>query len=101
MSLTADYTVGNFTANLRLTRWGEVVLEDWIGTLDVYEPKITTDLTVAIDLNEHTTFRIGANNLFNVYPTTQDTETETGGLWDAVQMGSNGAFYFAKLGFKF
>ena len=25
------------------------------------------------------------------------TETETGGLWDAVQMGSSGAFYFARL----
>ncbi len=101
MSLTADYKLGNFTANLRLTRWGEVVLEDWIGTLDVYEPKITTDFTVAIDMTDHLTFRIGANNLFNVYPTTQDTETETGGLWDAVQMGFNGAFYFAKLGFTF
>ena len=30
-------------------------------------------------------------DIFDVYPTQQDTETETGGLWDAVQMGFSGA----------
>ncbi|MCB0565746.1 MAG: hypothetical protein H6573_35580 [Lewinellaceae bacterium] len=44
----------------------------------------------------------GANNLLNAYPSIQtDGETETGGYWDAVQMGFSGAFYFARLGFKF
>jgi iron complex outermembrane receptor protein len=42
----------------------------------------------------------GGANLFNVYPDHQDTETESGGIWDAVQMGTAGAFYFAKLNFK-
>lgn len=46
--------------------------------------------------------KVGANNLLNAYPSIQtDGETETGGYWDAVQMGFSGAFYFARLGFKF
>jgi iron complex outermembrane recepter protein len=44
---------------------------------------------------------VGVANLFNVYPDAQDTETETGGVWDAVQMGFSGSLYFVKLGFKF
>jgi iron complex outermembrane receptor protein len=44
------------------------------------------------------TLVLGASNLFDVYPTKQDdSETETGGAWDAVQMGFSGRFLFAKL----
>jgi iron complex outermembrane receptor protein len=101
MSVTLDYKIRRLNANLRLTRFGEVVLEDWLGTNDVYESKVVTDLTLGYDLAKNLALNVGAANLFNVYPTQQDTETETGGLWDAVQMGFSGAFYFTKLGFKF
>lgn len=101
MNLTLDYKLRRFNANVRLVRFGEVVLEDWVGTDDVYEPKVVTDLTLGYDISKNFSLNIGAANLFNVYPTQQDTETETGGLWDAVQMGFSGTFYFTKLGFKF
>ena len=101
MNLTLDYKFKNFNVNLRFVRFGEVVLEDWLGTDDVYAAKIVTDLTLGYDLTKNLSLRIGAANLLNVYPDQQDTETETGGLWDAVQMGTNGSFYFARLGFKF
>ena len=101
ISFTADYRIRKFSANLRLVRFGEIVLEDWLGTLDTYEPVMTTDLTLGYDLTRNLTLNIGAANLLNVYPTQQDTETETGGLWDAVQHGFSGSLYFAKLGFKF
>jgi len=39
--------------------------------------------------------------LFNAYPTRQDLETETGGLYDAVQMGFNGRFFYSRLSFRF
>jgi iron complex outermembrane receptor protein len=41
--------------------------------------------------------------LFNIYPDQQDEQgnTEAGGYWDAVQMGFNGAYYYARLGFNF
>ena len=101
IGLTVDYRLRKFNANLRLVRFGEIVLEDWLGTLDTYEPVMTTDLTLGYDLTRNLTLNIGAANLLNVYPTQQDTETETGGLWDAVQNGFSGSLYFAKLGFKF
>lgn len=101
MNLTLDYKLNNFSVNLRFVRFGEVVLEDWLGTDDVYSPKVVTDLTLGYDLTKNLSLRVGAANLFNVYPDQQDTETETGGLWDAVQMGSNGSFYFARFGFNF
>jgi iron complex outermembrane receptor protein len=41
-----------------------------------------------------------ADAIFDAYPSQQDTETETGGLWDAVQMGSSGAFYFLRLNIR-
>lgn len=101
IALTTDYRIGKFNANLRFTRFGEIVTEDFLGTEDVYEPRLVTDLTLGLELNKNLMLNIGTANLFNVYPTPQDTETETGGIWDAVQMGFAGSFYFAKLGFRF
>ncbi|MFQ5602122.1 MAG: TonB-dependent receptor domain-containing protein [bacterium] len=101
INLTIDYKINRFSANLRFVRFGEVVLEDWLGTNDVYKSKAVTDLTVGYDLSNNLSLHLGAANLFNVYPSQQDTETETGGVWDAVQMGFSGTFYFTRLGFKF
>lgn len=101
LNLTLDYRLRKFNANLRFVRFGEVTLEDFLGTLDVYEARVTTDLTLGLELTSRLSLNVGAANLFNVYPTQQDTETETGGLWDAVQMGFGGSFYFAKVNFRF
>ncbi len=69
---------------------------------DVYDPRIITDLALGYDFNKNLSLTLGANNLLNVYPSIQDDgESETGGYWDAVQMGFSGAFYFAKLGLRF
>ena len=70
---------------------------DWLDTEDIYEAKVTTDLSLGYDITDNLTFLVGGANIFDEYPTMQDTETETGGLWDAVQMGFSGRFYFAKL----
>jgi iron complex outermembrane receptor protein len=41
-------------------------------------------------------------NILNTYPDKMDPGlTESGGIWDSVQMGFSGAFYFAKVGLKF
>ncbi len=101
INLTLDYKLKRFNANLRFIRFGEEVIEDFVGTDDVYKSKVVTDLTAGYDLSRNLSLHVGAANLFNVYPTQQDTETETGGLWDAVQMGFNGTFFFSKLGFRF
>ena len=88
---------GPLETEIRLVNFGEVTLIDWIDSEDVYESRTTTDLALTYRLTEHAALTVGGANVFNVYPSVQDTETETGGLWDAVQMGSSGAFYFARV----
>ena len=92
--------MGSLDALARFTRFGEVTLIDWLDTEDVYAARITTDASASYRLSNNLSFTIGGDNLFNRYPSQQDTETETGGLWDAVQMGFSGAFYYARLSFK-
>ena len=83
-----------------MTRWGEVRLVDWIDEEDVYEAAYTVDAALTWHAGRFATITVGGTNIFDEYPSQQDTETETGGLWDAVQMGSNGAFYFARASFQ-
>ena len=83
-----------------LPRFGQVELIDWLDTVDHYDAKIVTDLALSYKFTKNLNLTIGANNILNVYPDIQDTETETGGNFDSVQMGSNGMFAFARLGIK-
>ncbi len=106
------YGFRKFSADLRLNHWGSVEFVDYSGNYYRYEPKQTIDATLSYDVSRNVSLNVGAVNLTNVYPkATSDTndastgydpyETETGGAWDAVQMGFNGTFLFAKLGFTF
>jgi len=105
-----DYSKGSFFTNLKLTRFGKVELINWNdngdnivdpGEKDTYKPKITADLSAGYNLKNFT-FTVGGVNILNAYPDKQDPGlTESGGIWDAVQMGFSGAFYFARVGIKF
>lgn len=100
-NLTLDYRTGRWGANVRLTYFDKIELEDYIGELDVYDPRMTLDLSLSHNLSANLRWTIGAANLLNAYPTKQNQETEGGGLYDAVQMGFNGTFLFTRLGFTF
>jgi len=100
ISLTTTYGLSNLDALVRFVRFGKVTLIDWLDTDDVYEARITTDASLTTRISGSVSLTVGGNNLFNRYPTQQDTETETGGLWDAVQMGFSGAFYYARFNFR-
>lgn len=100
-NLTLDYRSGRWGANARLTYFDKIELEDYIGQLDVYDPRMTLDLSLSHNVSANLRWTIGAANLLNAYPTKQDQETEGGGLYDAVQMGFNGTFLFSRLGFTF
>ena len=109
-NLGIDYTKGKFFSNLKLTRFGKVELINWndngdnvvdAGELDTYNPKVTADLALGYILNNFT-ITLGGVNITNVYPDKHDpASTESGGVWDCVQMGFSGALYYAKIGFKF
>ena len=115
--LNLNYSKKWFDAGLAFTRFSEVKLLDYqmyedvadYGTFadqikaatDTYGVKIVTDLTLGFKLSDKLKLNIGSNNLLNVYPDQQDDWVEAGGYWDAVQMGFGGAFYSARLGFRF
>ena len=102
MNLTLDYKQNAFSTNLQFIRFGEVKLENWDGAIDKYRAKLVTNLAFGYDISKNVSIVAGANNLFNIYPDQHDAGlTESGGNWDAVQMGFSGAFYFTRLGFKF
>jgi iron complex outermembrane receptor protein len=116
-SLNLNYARKWFDAGLAFTRFSEVILLDYQmyedvadygsfenqvkAATDYYGVKIVTDLTLGFKLSKSTKLSIGSNNLFNIYPDQQDDWVEAGGYWDAVQMGFGGAYYYARLGFKF
>lgn len=75
----------------------------------VYGGKLVNDLYFGYKLSKNLSAFIGADNLFNVHPDLGIApgarfwafNNETGGPWDAVQMGGNGLRLFARLGFTF
>lgn len=108
------YEFKKLQTSLYFTRFSQVNLIDWQITQDVanfnnseaqrleaatdmYAPKITTDLHFSYQLNKIINIQLGADNLFNIYPTQQNNFTDSGGLWDATQMGTNGSFYYTKI----
>ncbi len=101
--LNLNYERKWFDAGAAFTRFSKVVLVDYAGANNVYDPKIVTDLTLGFQIMKQVKLSVGSNNLFNIYPTKQDESgnTEAGGYWDAVQMGFNGAYYYTRLSFKF
>jgi len=118
LNLTFDYTVSKLSLMLRFIRFGEIKLTNWhYGEekdeithvkyseeeyTDVYKAKVQTDVTLNYKFSKHYSLSIGGSNILNVYPDmSHPSLTESGGSWDPVQMGSNGAFFFTRIGFRF
>jgi iron complex outermembrane receptor protein len=102
INLTFDYSVSKFSAMLRFIRFGEIKLANWDYEIDTYSPKIQTDITLNYKFTKQVSLSIGGSNILNVYPNKSlPALTESGGAWDPVQMGNNGAFFFTRLGLRF
>ncbi len=117
--LNLGYSCDKFNAGLTLTQFSEVILQDfqWVDTpattqaeagalfpvaTDTYEAAMTIDLSLAYKFSKDIRLTLGANNLFNIYPTEQfDGWTDQGGFSDSVQMGSDGRYIFSRLDFSF
>jgi iron complex outermembrane receptor protein len=71
----------------------------------VYHGKVVTDLFFSLQFSPKTSLFWGVDNIFNVHPDLgivpgangSPFDGETGGPWDAVQMGYNGMHPFVKL----
>lgn len=128
-ALNVEYGIKKFTFGLRLTYFGDVSLygygEDGLGInpqvpTDAdpnvyvadkynYSGKLVTDLNITYKVTPSVSYIIGADNIFGVHPDYGAVKsakgwaynTESAGPWDAVQMGSNGCFIYAKLAVSF
>lgn len=108
INLNLNYKISQFNANLQLVRFDKVTLIGY-GNFDdyqIYNPKVTTDLSFGYEFSKSFMVTIGSKNLFNRYPTLQknhvnDGNTEGGGIFDPVQMGFAGRQAFARINFKF
>jgi iron complex outermembrane receptor protein len=126
--LNLEYGYGLWTLGTRITHFGKVTLlgygEDGLGInpqvpLDngsgltpdqyIYSGKTPVDIYLGVMLNKALTLHAGADNVFNIHPDLGVApgakgwafNNETGGPWDAVQMGGNGRRLFVRLGFSF
>jgi iron complex outermembrane receptor protein len=116
-NLSFRYQHQKFSGMLSIKRYSSQKLIDWninrplsefnnsteehlLKSTDYYAPKTTTNLHFSYKITNLFNFQIGATNLFNIYPTKQNQATDSGGYWDAVQMGSNGAYFYTKINLK-
>lgn len=75
----------------------------------IYGGKLVTDLYLSYKVGRKVTLFVGVDNVFNIHPDLGVNpaakywayNNETGGPWDAVQMGGNGRRMFARLAFGF
>jgi iron complex outermembrane recepter protein len=122
---TADYKVGKIGVTLRNSYFSSLTLLDLnsnVGNSDEadalkaagkeaewrefvsekFAPRLVTDLVFNYEISKKVSVSFGGNNIFDVYPTIQDpSRTDSGTMWDGVQMGSSGAYFFTKLIRKF
>jgi iron complex outermembrane receptor protein len=123
-----EYGMEKLTVGTRLTYFGKVVIlgygEDGLGISPTvpldngsgnvadqynYSGKLVSDLYFSYPLCKKLTAYTGIDNLFNIHPDFGVAKgakdwaynNETGGPWDAVQMGSNGRRLFLRVAFNF
>lgn len=106
INLNLNYKINRFNANVQLVRFDKVTLIGYDDAEQVYNPKVTADLSFGYEFSKSLNLTVGSKNLFNRYPTLQTTQvtdgnTESGGIFDPVQMGFAGRQTFARLNFKF
>jgi iron complex outermembrane recepter protein len=102
--LIFDYKNDRFLANLRFTSFSAIELVDYNAanaSPNRYDSKMTTDFSVGYEITKGIRANLGGTNIFNVYPNKQNpNDTETGGMYEAVQMGFSGAFAYMRLNFS-
>ncbi len=107
-NLSLNYKIHKFNTNLQLVRFDKMTLLGYNGSDDFqnYGAKVTTDLSFGYDFSKKLNWTLGSKNLFNRYPTMQyaavsDGNTESGGIFDPVQMGFSGRQIFTRINYTF
>ena len=103
--LIFDYKQEKLSANVRFNGFSGIQYVDYNESNDkvnTYDYRLTTDLSVAYQLSNSIRLNIGGNNILNALPNRQFTgNTETGGMYEPVQMGFGGSYFYGRLSFNF
>jgi iron complex outermembrane receptor protein len=98
-----QYRIGKFNAMVRETYFGEVTRNGFpFGIVQKHQGKFVLDLSAGYDITKNFSLTVGVNNVFDVFPDKQVYGNSYFGVFQyaPVQMGTTGAFYFARLNFK-
>lgn len=126
---TVEYGIQQFTVGARINYFGKVELlgygEDGLGINPmvptdadeniyvedryIYGGKLVPDIYIGWQASKSIALNFGVDNILNVHPDLGFVpvasgwafNNETGGPWDAVQMGGNGRRFFVRLGLNF
>ena len=106
LSLSTDYTIGQWTAHGTLTRYGSFTVPQNTPSLDqVYSPQWVLDLSGSVKLSKNWKLTAGIDNVADRYP---DQVTSAGNLNNNginpysgfAPNGFNGRFYYAKASYS-
>jgi iron complex outermembrane recepter protein len=103
-TLALNYDIKKFSFLLRNTYFGEVTRNGFpFGVEQKHAGKVVTDLTASYKITPEIMFAVGANNLFDVFPDVQVYDNSYFGVFKyaPVQMGTTGAYYFARISCSF
>jgi iron complex outermembrane receptor protein len=103
--LGADWTLGKFDTNLRLTRYGEVVQRTAAFTDETVSPRLIVDLDLSYAATDKITLSVGANNLLDAYPDSvraSNRGTPAFAYYNQYSpYGISGGFYYARIAARF
>ncbi|SHJ96517.1 TonB-dependent receptor plug domain-containing protein [Epilithonimonas mollis] len=108
-SLSNNVNWNNFNFYLRNTYFGKVYGADSINgnpfEHQLITDKIITDLSIGYDISKNFNLTIGANNLFDIYPTKNVTASTNNDQFiysrSTSQFGQNGRYVFSRLTVSF
>ena len=104
--LGADWELGKFDTNLRLTRYGEVIQRTSLAANDeTVSPKLIVDLDLSYAATDKITVSVGANNLLDSYPDSvraANRGTPAFAYYNQYSpYGISGGFYYARVAARF
>jgi iron complex outermembrane receptor protein len=107
--IAADYTTGAWNVNTRASYFGEVQGQGFTpGFVQTWDAKWLVDLSVRYAFTKRLTLAVGANNLFDTYPTEWDKQRAAPfpqlgftHCWETCPIGINGRQMYARVDWSF
>ncbi|WP_194757032.1 TonB-dependent receptor plug domain-containing protein [Aliidiomarina indica] len=104
-SISFNHRLNKWSTHLAFSYFGDYTLENNQGVQTNFSGKWITDLSVQYAISDRLVAKVGAQNLFDVYPDKQRPENQFNGIFlypnTNAPFGFNGGYYFARLSYAF